>query len=260
MKSIITELNEIVNYIDSLKKTITEEVLSEGVEDPGILKCVFMAGGPGSGKSYVSSNLFGIDSRFKNTFSSFGLKVVNSDSAFENALSKNGINPKDLSKLREKDPEYYEKVIIGGIREKAKSLTAKQRSFFEEGRLGMIVDGTGDDYAKIAKQKAKAESLGYDCYMVFVNTSLESALKNNNERSRTLPMEFVQSSWKECQNNLGKFYSLFGGRFAEIDNTNRGEIAPAVQKAVRRFLNEPIQNPIGKEWVTTAKMAKSTNK
>jgi len=257
MKNIITELNEIVNYIESVKQVITEEVLSEGVDDPGILKCVFMAGGPGSGKSFVASKLFGIDSKYKSSFSSFGLKVVSSDAAFEAALAKNGINPKYLAKLKETDPEYYETVIIGGIREKSKNITSKQKSFFEAGRLGMIIDGTGDDYAKIAKQKNKAESLGYDCYMVFVNTSLETAIENNNNRGRTLPIEFLQTSWKECQSNLDKFYSLFGGKFAEIDNSSRADISPAVQKAVRRFLSEPITNPLGKEWVATARMAKS---
>jgi predicted kinase len=258
MKHIITELNDIVSYIDTIKKTINEELLSEGVDDPGILKCIFMAGGPGSGKSFVASKLFGIDSNMKSSFSSFGLKVVNSDSAFESALQKNGINPKFLSKLKEADPEYYEKVIIGGLREKAKSITAKQREFFEQGRLGMIVDGTGDDYAKIAKQKAKAESLGYDCYMVFVNTSLEVALENNNTRGRTLPVEFVQTSWKDCQTNLQKFHSLFGGKFAEIDNSSRGDISPAIQKSVRKFINEPIQNPLGKEWISTARLVKKS--
>ena len=37
-----------------------ESFLQEGVNDPGILKAFFMAGGPGSGKSYVASQIFGI--------------------------------------------------------------------------------------------------------------------------------------------------------------------------------------------------------
>ena len=54
-----------------------------------------------------------------------------------------------------------------------KQLTQKQKKFYEAGRLGMIIDGTGHRYDKIAKLKKHAESLGYDCYMVFVNTSLK---------------------------------------------------------------------------------------
>ena len=37
----------------------------------------------------------------------------------------------------------------------------------------MIIDGTDHVYSKIDKLKKHNESLGYDTYMVFVNTSLE---------------------------------------------------------------------------------------
>ena len=36
----------------SLKESIILQMISEGVDDPGILKCVFMRG-TGSGKSYM---------------------------------------------------------------------------------------------------------------------------------------------------------------------------------------------------------------
>ena len=53
--------------------------LEEGVNDPAIFKAVFLAGGPGSGKSFVVG---------KSALTSFGLKLVNSDNAFEQALKK----------------------------------------------------------------------------------------------------------------------------------------------------------------------------
>ena len=37
-----------------------KDLLTEGVLDQGILKAVFLAGGPGSGKSFVSGEIFGI--------------------------------------------------------------------------------------------------------------------------------------------------------------------------------------------------------
>ena len=46
-----------------------------------------------------------------------------------------------------------------------------------KGRLGMVVDGTGRDYDKIKNQVAQLRQLGYDCYMIFVNTSLDVALE-----------------------------------------------------------------------------------
>ena len=36
------------------------DLLEEGVQDKGIFKAVFLAGGPGSGKSYVAKQVFGI--------------------------------------------------------------------------------------------------------------------------------------------------------------------------------------------------------
>ena len=61
-------------------------ILTEGVFDKGILKAVFMAGGPGSGKSYVAGELFGIPKKINLSIS--GLKTVNSDTEFEFLLKK----------------------------------------------------------------------------------------------------------------------------------------------------------------------------
>ena len=62
------------------------QLLTEGVFDKGILKAVFMAGGPGSGKSYVAGQIFGIPKKVNVSMS--GLKSVNSDTEFEFLLKK----------------------------------------------------------------------------------------------------------------------------------------------------------------------------
>ena len=72
----VSEMNENI-------KNIIIEILTEGVDDPGILKCVFMAGGPGSGKSYTAKEIFGVGKSLTASFSASGLKLVNSDTAFE---------------------------------------------------------------------------------------------------------------------------------------------------------------------------------
>ena len=36
------------------------DLLTEGIQDKGNFKAVFMAGGPGSGKSFIAAQLFGI--------------------------------------------------------------------------------------------------------------------------------------------------------------------------------------------------------
>src|SRR6056300_1252725 len=182
----VSEMNE------NLKEVIIQ-ILTEGVDDPGILKCVFMAGGPGSGKSFTAKEIFGVGKEYTNSFSATGLKVVNSDTAFEKGLKDNGIDPKDLGRIEKEEPELWDKITRdpGGIRATAKKLTQKQQSFYEAGRLGMIIDGTGDDFPKLKKKFQRAKDLGYDCYMVFVNTSLEVALERDRNRDRTLSDELV---------------------------------------------------------------------
>ncbi len=54
-----------------------KQLLLEGVYDKGILKAVFMAGGPGSGKSYVASQIFGIPKKIN--VSASGMKTFKSD-------------------------------------------------------------------------------------------------------------------------------------------------------------------------------------
>ena len=242
----------------SIKESVILQMISEGVDDPGILKCVFMAGGPGSGKSFTAMEIFGIDKKLKSSFSATGLKNVNSDSAFEAGLKKHGIDPKDLAKIEKENAELWDKITKtpGGIRDRAKQLTQKQKAFYEAGRLGMIIDGTGHRYNKIAKLKKHAEGLGYDCYMVFVNTSLKVAQERNKQRERILPDDLLAKSWQDVQDNLGKFQNLFGSHFRIVDNTVYKPISREVQKAVNKFVRKPIYNKIGRKWVENAKALK----
>lgn len=236
------------------------DLLNEGVYDPGILKCIFLAGGPGSGKSKVSKEIFGIHG--VSSFSASGLKSVNSDTAFEAQLKKSGIDPKDLAKIEKEQPDLWDMITKDpkGVRELAKQTTQKIKAFYEEGRLGMIIDGTGDDVSKIQKQKQRAEALGYDTFMVFVNTSLEVAKHRNSMRDRVLPENLLIPIWKECQNNLGKFQTMFSGNFRIVDNSKDGNnVTRDVKKNVDSFIHSGIRNPIGKQWVTTQLMLKNAN-
>lgn len=271
-----SSLLDIEQSMISIKESVILQMISEGVDDPGILKCVFMAGGPGSGKSFTAMEIFGIDKKLKSSFSATGLKNVNSDSAFETLLKKNGIDPKDLARIEKEDAELWNKITGSGskagfgkikvarsslvpkisLRDRAKQLTQKQKAFYEAGRLGMIIDGTGHRYEKIAKLKKHAESLGYDCYMVFVNTSLKVAQERNKNRERVLPDDLLSKSWQDVQNNLGKFQNLFGGHFRIVDNTVYKPITREVQKAVNKFVRKPIYNRIGRKWIENAKALK----
>ena len=240
-----------------------KQLLTEGVFDKGILKAVFMAGGPGSGKSYVAGQIFGIPKKVNVSMS--GLKSVNSDTEFEFLLKKYGFETFGTGKLDiDKWPDEVFDMIAGGdedseamtLRKKAKLMTRDRKEKYMEGRLGMIIDGTGHNYAKLSKEKKELEKLGYDCYMVFVNTSLEVAKQRNQERVRRLPEDILVKSWKDVQKNLGGFQSLFGSNFVIVDNSKilsakeaMKKFGRLVKKYIDKFIKKPIRNPIGKKWV-----------
>ena len=240
-----------------------KQLLTEGVFDKGILKAVFMAGGPGSGKSYVAGQIFGIPKKVNVSMS--GLKSVNSDTEFEFLLKKYGFDTFGTGKLDiDKWPDEVFDMIAGGdedseamtLRKKSKLMTKDRKEKYMEGRLGMIIDGTGHDYAKLKREKEELEKLGYDCYMVFVNTSLEVAHKRNEERDRTLPKNILEKSWKDVQANIGKFQGLFGSNFALVDNSKfldekepQSKFGMITKKYINKFVKSPVKNFIGKKWI-----------
>lgn len=230
------------------KVKLFEEFLTEGVHDPGILKAFFMAGGPGSGKSYVSGELFGFTPDSISTLSHLGLKLINSDVAFEVMMKDAKLEIADMAEY-EKDPAKWAEVM--DIRNKAKNITKHRQDNYIGGRLGQVIDGTGKDFTKIKGVRELYKDLGYDTYMVFVNTSLEVALERNQRRARKLSDELVESMWKSVQENIGKFMDLFGSdKMLIVDNSGTDKSTlERVEKLIRSKMKEAVQNPIGKKWM-----------
>jgi len=207
--------------------------LQEGVYDPNIFKAFFLAGGPGSGKSYV----------VRRTTGGTGLKIVNSDPVFESLLKKAGLSLK-------MPPEEFERKEL--VRGRAKELTKKQQANYLEGRLGLVIDGTGKDVGRISRQKAGLEELGYDTYMIFVNTSIDVALQRNEKRARSLQSSFVIQSWKEVQANIGAFNNMFRKGFIVIDNNDADEdVFQSVWKRIQGLLRKKVTNTRATNWIAS---------
>ena len=209
----------------------TFQDLQEGLNDPNIFKAFFLAGGPGSGKSYV----------VRKTTGGTGLQIVNSDDAFERYLKIAGLSQKmPEDETAERDVE----------RARAKRVTKARKSGYIEGRLGIIIDGTGKDYDKIAKQSIQLRQLGYDTHMIFVNTSLDTALERNAKRDRSVPESIAVKSWKDVQSNIGKFSQHFRQNFVVVDNNDSDEdVMTPVFKQIKGLLRKRVTSPIAKEWV-----------
>ena len=211
----------------------TFQEIQEGVYDPNIFNAIFLAGGPGSGKSYV----------VRKTTGGLGMKVVNSDDIYEKELEKAGL---DIGK-----PEDIFSDEGQELRGKAKRLTKGRQSSWVDGRLGIIIDGTGKDLNKIGQQKRLLDQLGYETMMIFANTSLEVAQQRNMERPRKLPPKSVEQMWNGVQRNIGAFQSLFGSKnFIVVDNNEAGE--DVFQKVYKRIRGLVVKKPTkrqAKQWI-----------
>jgi cytidyltransferase-like protein len=235
------------------------ENLNEGINDPGKLKAIFLAGGPGSGKEYVMNA----------TLAGEGLKEINSDVAFEYLMQKNGLD------LEMPDEERVERDIVRG---RAKNITKEQERLALSGRLGLIINGTADDLEKIKTIKSQLEADGYETMMVFVNTSNEVSRERNVERGkmgkRKVPdgtdkqgnpdnsPNIRQEKWDLAQKNIGELQKIFGNeRFAVLDNTaDIRKVGPEekekvlvnfnrVRRMAQQFVRADNKNPAAAKWI-----------
>ena len=227
---------------------VTEETITEGINDPGTFKAVFLAGGPGSGKDYV----------MKQTLDGMGLQEINSDVAFEFLMRKAGLD------FKMPESERNERDIARG---KAKKLTKERERLALAGRRGVIINGTADDPEKIASIKKELEALGYDTMMVFVNTSDKVSKERNiargDEGGRTVPEDIRKDKWDSCQAAMPVLEKLFGkDNFVAVDNSNDLRKAPPevkkkvlgefenIFKMAKKFVGrQPINNQKSTEWM-----------
>jgi 8-oxo-dGTP pyrophosphatase MutT (NUDIX family)/predicted kinase len=257
--------------------------LDEGVYDKHVCKAIFMAGGGGSGKSAVANQMFDMGNLSKEQkaarekwikglyldsslpLSGMGVKVVNTDEIFEllsyapqvraqfDALKK---MPRKVYDLKPKsmggdmDSDEIQKVI----RPYAKKLAGDRRALFLQGRLPLLIDGTGRDAGKLLRAKKELESIGYDCYMVYVKVDVEQAVKRNQKRSRTVEEPVLRKAHRELNANIPTFKSAFGSNFKMVVNDDLDKAGWAKAGSERRkiaasWLNSALQNLLGKEWI-----------
>lgn len=206
--------------------------VQEGLFDPFILKAVFMAGGPGSGKSFISSAMF----------SGMGLRVSNSDDILSALAAQAGVNLKtDLMTPAGQS-----------IRASAKTLNDKRLSLYMAAKLGVIIDSTGDDPQKIMASRSKLIAAGYDCGMVFVSTDLDTALARNASRDRVVGADIVRAKWTDSMKARDAYRGTFGDKFIEIDNSGTKQVSDIIgpmTRAAMKLLGRSVSNPIGQKWI-----------
>jgi len=196
-------------------------LITEGINDKGIFKAVFMVGFPGAGKSFVITKI---------KSGEVEPRIVNTDKFF--TLFKDKWNA-------------WEK--IGG---KVKTINKKQLALYINSMLPMFIDGTGSSTSLILRRRGILESYGYDVAMVFINTSIETSLERASKRERQVDPEFIKSAYEQI-NKAKPFYRSKFSNWMEIDN-DVGELTDSVIlhafKVTKSFFNSEIINPIGREY------------
>jgi hypothetical protein len=211
----------------------------EGRNDPSIFHAVFMAGSPGAGKSHVAEQLA--------LPGQLGYKEINSDNEFTRYM-------KDafLDLVLNVDQQFQRDVV----RAVAKKHSQAKKRHAEIGRLGLVLDGTARNSGKVKSQKKELEAKGYECAMVYVSTSLESAIVSDDIRGatggRSLGPEMITSMHKDVTKNIGVYKKMFGRLFFEVDNS----VWEKTPSQTRRLYNTLAKwsktmpkNRIAKQWM-----------
>ena len=196
--------------------------ITEGPHDPYQYKAIFFAGSPGAGKTYVARKLAGVFG---------GLKQVNMDIIFKHLMTKKNLSWKMPP---EEEPEREKQ------RQRSKELVAKQQQTYADSGLGLLIDSTGRILGTVRRIKDELEDKGYETTMIFVNTDLETALRRNKERERTLPDKLIHQNHDVIEQRLGEFQRMFNDAHiidnsASAQDTMPKQIAQ-VEKDIRKFL------------------------
>lgn len=207
--------------------------LHEGAEDPNVLKVVFMAGAGGTGKSQIAKSMFG-----------GSLRYINQDKHLERFMKEAG---EPLSRVGARYDLF----------KRAQNLKNKEVAHHGKRRAGIIIDVTGWEAKRVVNPLNRFRALGYDVLMVFVRTSLETALDRNAKRARNVPDSFIRTAHAGSLKNLPLFRNKFGPQnFVIVDNDKdidpkdwARHVAPKLHKVAMEFLSRPVKNPKGKAWL-----------
>ncbi len=221
-----------------LKQGMAGNSLEEGVNDPHIFKCIFLFGPMGAGKSTVAGPLL----------SHTGLRSVNLDNFNEMFIKKGQVPTGHLS------PDQLEK---------SWQLSQIQQQNFIDGRLGIIIDGSGRNPETALSVIKKLKQLGYEFMMIFVNVSEATSIARQQSRAnkqqqqwgvgRQVDITTAKDTYAQVQQNLAQYKEYFGPqRFVYVDNENTPDLTQAT-KQIDAFLRAPVSRPEALAWIQAQK-------
>ena len=203
-----------------------EKYITESVNDRGIFKAVFMAGTPGSGKTYVAKKLSkGVEPRF-----------VNTDTWTE---------------WFKDDWKHYD--------ERIKTLTQSQLTLYLNSMLPLWIDGTSSKPSSVLRRKGILEGLGYDTAMLWVDTDIQTAKDRAKAREAEIGRHVDESFIDKVYNDIQKMKPFYKSHFRtfQVVHNNDGELTDDYLRKIygvtTSFFDGNIINPIGESNVRVLK-------
>ena len=83
----------------------------------------------------------------------------------------------------------------------------------------MLIDTTGRSLSRVVDTKEELEAQGYDTAMIYVDADIETSVKRNRARERSIPEKVLMQNFSAVKANVPRFRELFGNHFFEIDNS-----------------------------------------
>ena len=204
------------DLIENTAQDLMEKLITFGGKAyPKFGNIVVMAGGAGSGKGFILSNLVGIEGK---TFDVDELKKLASKTPAIQKRVKDELGV-DILKLSQnlKDPENVGKLhdIIGIYLKTDKS---KEKLFYRsvltapaDRKPNIIFDMTFKELSKLEKVANDASKLGYDkknIHIVWVVNDIEVAKAQNLKRERTVPAEILINTHRGAANTMGDIINM----------------------------------------------------
>jgi hypothetical protein len=191
---------------------------------PKFGQIVILAGGAGSGKGFVLSNLLGIEG---NVLDVDALKAlaIGSTKLASRIEQEIGVNIKDLN-LNDSDNVKKMHEILADVYGITKA--NQQRVFTgalaapENRKPNLIFDVTLKDLSKLEKITRNAQNLGYakeNIHVVWVLNDVEMAKQQNLERDRVVPSEILLTTHEGAAITMARIMDMGGtlGRYLDGD-------------------------------------------
>jgi len=196
----------------------TTSLLTESVNDAGRFKAIFMAGTAGSGKSYILTKI---------KSGTVEPRIVNVD----------------------KFTEFLDIENIPAVYDRSKIISKNQLVQYFNGILPLFIDTTAANPNRLRARLNVLDEIGYDYAMIFVNTSLDTALQRANNRQRKVDQSVIVDYHKKLQKlkNDVKGYFNFNMEINNDDNELTDDVIKKAFKRISYFYDAPIENPIGVE-------------